>query len=90
MWHRENRIVRELAAKELITLIHLSLYKVRRVKGATNFLLSGLKIVKRIRRRKYQPVIIERTIDLLPGPFTALLMSFLGRSALTNKAMWNI
>ena len=40
-------------------------YKLRRVKCEANFVLSGLKIVKRLRRRKYDPVIIERTICLV-------------------------
>ena len=37
-------------------------YKLRRVKDTPNFILSGSKIVKRLRRRQYDPVIIERTI----------------------------
>ena len=44
----------------------------RRVKGDANFISSGSKIVKRFRRRQYDPVIIERTIGLVFGPFTAL------------------
>ena len=47
-------------------------YKLRRVKDKPNFILSGSKIVKRLRRRQYDPVIIERTIGLVLGPFTAL------------------
>ena len=39
-------------------------YKVRRVKNEANFVSSGSKIVKRLRRRQYDPVIIERTIGL--------------------------
>ena len=46
-------------------------YKLRRVKGETNFISSGSKLVKRLRRRQYDPVIIERTIGLVLGPFTA-------------------
>ena len=37
-------------------------YKLRRVKYEANFFLLGSKIIKRIRRRKYDPVIIERTL----------------------------
>ena len=44
-------------------------YRLRRVKDETNFISSGSKIVKRLRRRQYDPVIIERTICLVLGPF---------------------
>ena len=63
-------------------------YKLRRVKGEANFISSGSKIVKRLRRRQYDPAIIERTIGLVLGPFTALNRSFLKR--LTNKAVGTI
>ena len=62
-------------------------YKLRRVKGEANFISSGSKIVKRLRRRQYDPAIIERTIGLVLGPFTALYRSFLKRCTLTNKAV---
>ena len=65
-------------------------YKLRRVKSESNFISSGLKIVKRLRRRQYDPVIIERTICLVLGPFTALYRSFLKRCTLTNKAVGTI
>ena len=65
-------------------------YKLRRVKGEANFISSGSKIVKRLRRRQYDPAIIERTIGLVPGPFTALYRSFLKRCTLTNKAVGTI
>ena len=65
-------------------------YKLRRVKGAANFISSGSKIVKRLRRRQYDPAIIERTIGLVLGPFTALYRSFLKRCTLTNKAVGTI
>ena len=51
---------------------------------------SGSKIVKRLRRRQYDPVIIERNIGLVLGPFTALYRSFLKRCTLTNKAVGTI
>ena len=47
-------------------------YKLRRVKDAPNFISSGSKIVKRLRRRQYDPLIIERTIGLVLGPCTVL------------------
>ena len=65
-------------------------YKLRRVKDNTNFISSGSKIVKRIRRRQYDPVIIERTIGLVLGPFTALYRSFLKHCTLMNKAVGTI
>ena len=66
------------------------IYKLRRVKGEANFISSGSKIVKRLRRRQYDPVIIERTIGLVFGPFTALYRSFLKHCTLTNKAVGTI
>ena len=65
-------------------------YKLRRVKNESNFISSGSKIVKRLRRRQYDPEIIERTIGLVLGPFTALYRSFLKRCTLTNKAVGTI
>ena len=65
-------------------------YKLRRVKGEANFISSGSKIVKRLRRRQYDTEIIERTIGLVLGPFTALYRSFLKRCTLTNKAVGTI
>ena len=62
-------------------------YKLRRVKSETNFISSDLKIVKRLRRRQYDPVFIERTKGLVLGPFTAVCRSFLKRRTLTNKAV---
>ena len=47
-------------------------YKIWRVRGEANFISSGSKIVKRLRRRQYEPAIIERTKGLVLGPSTAL------------------
>ena len=47
-------------------------YKLRRVKYTPNFISSGSKIVKRLRRRQYDPLIIKRTFGLVFGPCTAL------------------
>ena len=52
-------------------------YKLRRVKDTPNFISSGSKIVKRLRRRQYDPLIIERTVCLVLGPSTALYKPFL-------------
>ena len=62
-------------------------YKLRRVKDTPKFISSGSKIVKRLRRRQYDPVIIERTIGLELGPSTALYSPFLNRYTLTYKAV---
>ena len=64
--------------------------KLRRVKDTPNFISSGSKIVKRLRRRQYDPVIIERTIGLVLGPCTALYRPFLKHCTLTNKAVGTI
>ena len=65
-------------------------YKLTRVKCEPNFVLSGSKIVKRLWRREYDPVIIERTIGLLHGPSTALYRSFLKHCTLFNKTVGTI
>ena len=65
-------------------------YKLRRVKGEADFISSGSKIVKRLRRLKYDPEIIERTMGIVLGLFTALYRSFLERFTLTNKAVGTI
>ena len=65
-------------------------YKLRRVKGTPNFISLGSKIVKRLRRRQYDPVIIKRTIGLVLGPSIALYEPFLKHCTLTNKAVGTI
>ena len=50
-----------------------------RVEGAPNFVSSGSKIVERLQRRKYDPVIIEWTIGLVLSTSTALYKTFLKR-----------
>ena len=65
-------------------------YKLRRVKDTPNFISSGSKIVKRLRRRQYDPLIIERTISLVLGPSAALYRPFLKHCTLTNKAVGTI
>ena len=65
-------------------------YKLSRVKDTPNFFSSGSKIVKRLRRRQYDPVIIERTIGLVLGPSTALYEHFLKHCTLPNKAVGTI
>ena len=65
-------------------------YKLRRVKDTPNFISSGSKIVKRLRRRQYDPVIIERTIGIVLRPFTALYKPFLKHCTLNYKAVGTI
>ena len=48
------------------------------------------KIVKRLRGRKYDPLIIERTICLVLGLSTVLYRSFLNDCTPTNKAVGTI
>ena len=66
-------------------------YKQRRMKGTEiPFITSGLNIAKRLRRRQYDPLIIERTIGLVLGPYKALYRPFLKHWTLTNKALRTI
>ena len=55
-----------------------------------NIISSGSKIAKRLRRRQFDPLIIEGTIDLVLGPSTALYRPFLKHCTLTNKAVGTI
>ena len=50
-------------------------YKLRRVKCEANFVSSGSNIVKRLRRRKYDPVIIEDDMSCV-WPFYSLVQIF--------------
>ena len=65
-------------------------YKLRSIKDTPNFISSGSKIVKRLRRRQYDPLIIERTMGLVLGPCTAVYILFLKHCTLTNKAVETI
>ena len=61
-------------------------FKLRRVKETPNVISSGSKTAKRLRRRQYDPLIIERTLGLVLGPYTALYRPFPKHCTLTNKA----
>ena len=65
-------------------------YKLRRVKDTPNFISSGSKIVKRLRRRQCDPLLIERTIGFVLGRYTALYRPFLKHCNLTNKTVGTI
>ena len=54
---------------------HYCLVMKTNFKCEANFVSSGSKIVKRLRRQKYDPVIIERTICPVIGRSTALYWS---------------
>ena len=64
-------------------------YILSRVKCEANSVSSGSKIVKRRRRRKYDPLIIERTIFMMLGPSTTLCRYNLKHCSLTYKAFWD-
>ena len=53
-------------------------------------LVGHVKIVKRLRRRKNDPVIMERTICIVLAPSTTLYRSFLKHCTPTNKAVGTI
>ena len=65
-------------------------YKLRRVKCEENFVSSGSKIVKRLRRQKYDPMIIKKTIGQVLGPSPTLYRSFLKHCTQTNKAVGTV
>ena len=62
-------------------------YKLRRVKGSTNFIASWTKIVKRLRCRQYYPGIIEKTIGLALCSSTAIYRLVLKHCTLTIKVV---
>ena len=62
-------------------------YKLSRVRGSTNCIASGTKIVKHLRRRQYDTGIIEKTECLVLGPSSVMYRLFLKHCTLTNKAM---
>ena len=62
-------------------------YKLRRVGCRANFVSSGSKIIKHLRPRKYDTVIIARKICFVLDPSTTMFRSFLKHCTLTNKAV---
>ena len=85
--YRFKNMLRKESLNRSSTVI---LKKLRRVKREANFVSSGSQIVKRIRRRKYDPLIIQRTKGLVLGPSSALYRSFLKHCTLTYKAVRTI
>ena len=58
--------------------------RLRRIKNTPNFISSGSKMVKHLRRRRYDPLIIEMTIGVVLDPSSALYKPFLKHCTLTN------
>ena len=67
-------------------------YKLNRAKCEANDVSSGSKIEieKSLWRRKYDTVIIERTIGLVLGPSTALYRYFLKYCIMTPMTLWTL
>ena len=65
-------------------------YKLMRVKGAENFVSSGSKTVKRLRHRKYDPVIIKMTIGLVRDPSVYSLLQIFPKALHSNKTVETI
>ena len=63
------------------------IYKLSRVRGSTEFIASGTKIVKRLRRQWYDLGIINKTICLVLVPSTVMYRLFLKHCTLTNKVV---
>ena len=60
--------------------------KLRRARGSNNFIFTGTKIVKRLRRRQYDHGIIEKTISYAFGPYiVTFLQPWTENCTLTNK-----
>ena len=64
--------------------------KYRDIIGQYDVTLSRMIHVVVLRRRQYDPLIIETTIGLVLGPCTALCRLFLKHCTLTNKAVGTI
>ena len=71
-------------------LLWWSSLQTKEVQRRTEFHLVGFEKSQSLRRRHYDSVIIERTIGLVFGPFTALYIPFLKHCTLTNKAVGTI
>ena len=78
IWHYLNLYVYSIS----FIARHFLLWKLTGVKF--NF-ETMFQQERNLRRRQYDLVIIERTIGIVLGPFTALYRSFLKRCTLTNK-----
>ena len=82
----------EISFQEYVTegIPHPVIYGdlVYKLRGSdVKLILSRPALFKRLRRRKYDTLIIERTIGLVLGPSTALYWPFLKHCTLTNKAV---
>ena len=59
-----NRCLIELFGALFVLFVFSLVHNLRRVRGSTYFIASGEKIVKRIRRRQYDPGIIVKTLPI--------------------------
>ena len=67
-----------------VTCVEL-VYKVRRMKYAAKIVSSGSKVVKRLRRRKYDRMVIKRTKGLVLDSSTGLFRSIIEHCTLTRQ-----
>ena len=81
-----NRCVVEMCGSVIVRLLTVIFWLYR---GFCHRIESNLLLFlfKRLRRRQYDPLIIETTIGLVLGPCTALCRLFLKHCTLTNKAV---
>ena len=63
-------------------------YKLRRVANTPNFISSGSKIVKRLRRRQHDLFVIERTIGLVHGRHPPLIGHYTNFWPLMIWTLW--
>ena len=62
------------------------IYKLRRIKNDTNCLASSKRIIGRILKRKYDPIVVRRTVCMVLGPSTVYNLHTLFHCTLTNQA----
>ena len=80
-----RKYIQEWSSSDLV-------FKLSRVKDTRNIVSTNSKIVKRLRRQKVCPMIIDRTIGLVLGPSEVLFTSrsFLEHGTLINKVVGTI
>ena len=89
IWHYLNLYVYSIS----FIARHFLLWKLTGAKFNLETMFQQERNLKRLRRRQYDPLIIERTIGLVLGPSTALYGPFLKHCTLTKKAvgtLWRV